>query len=321
MKLITTLFCLMLLLNSNAQTTVKLKINEFLGEESFAFNQESSNNLEDKFNVSRLQYYISNISIVHDTGKITPATGVYILVNAGNTTEFDLGEYDVADIEAINFSVGVNKPENHQDPTQWPNSHPLYPKSPSMHWGWTAGYRFVAMEGKAGASLSTTFQIHALGDYNYHKISIPTDAIEDNGDLIIELNADYAKAVENINIAQGVITHGDYDEAAELLRNFRDFVFSSSTGALNTLSLNEYSVNDFLNIYPNPSLSGDFVLRSENNGKINSYRIINSLGKVMQSNLEVNSTECSLAIKEKGIYYIEVLLITNKKVVKKVIVY
>ena len=108
---------------------------------------------------------------MHDTGKISQATGVYILANASQVLEVDLGSFDVTNVEAIKFSVGVNEPENHEDPTKWDSNHPLYPKSPSMHWGWASGYRFVALEGKTGDQLNKTFEIHALGDDNYHKIS------------------------------------------------------------------------------------------------------------------------------------------------------
>ena len=42
-----------------AQTNINLKINHLLKDKSFAFNQTAQNDLNNNFNVKRLEYYIS----------------------------------------------------------------------------------------------------------------------------------------------------------------------------------------------------------------------------------------------------------------------
>ncbi|MCG9880276.1 MAG: hypothetical protein MH472_06730, partial [Bacteroidia bacterium] len=156
-----------------AQKNVVLRVHHRLAGQPFAFNQASSNNLGNGFNLSRLEYYVSSIKVKHDGGMTMNATDVYALVKANATsTDIDLSSLSVNAIEGITFSIGVNAPQNNQDPTQWAAGHPLAPKSPSMHWGWTAGYRFVAMEGKTGSNLNTVFEIHALGNVNYFEQTI-----------------------------------------------------------------------------------------------------------------------------------------------------
>jgi len=223
-------FATLTIFSTSAQTTVKFQINHLLKDQAFAFNQKASNNLDNEFNVKRLEYYLSGISLTHDGGKITKASDVYILVNAGNAVDVDLGKFDITTLESINFSVGVDPTVNNQNPTQWSASHALSPKSPSMHWGWAAGYRFVALEGKTGSSLSTIFEIHALGNDNYFKISIPTKGAMDNGELVIELDADYTEALSNIDISGGLVIHGETDQAVRCLRNFTNTVFTSQEG-------------------------------------------------------------------------------------------
>jgi hypothetical protein len=306
----------MITMVSSAQTNVKFKINHKLGSADFSLNTGVQNNLGHDFELFRMQYYVSSISIVHDTGKVTPATGVYLLVDASKEVTFDLGSYDVENIEAINFSIGVNSPENNEDPTQWPTDHPLYPKAPSMHWGWASGYRFVAMEGEVGENLNTMFQIHALGNQNYFKISIPAAGQDVNGDLLIEINADYTKAVEDISISSGVVTHGDFGEAVQLLHNFRDHVYTSMEGTGNTLSVKDEAAVK-LAVYPNPS-AGNVSINTPNNELIEKVVVRNVMGQEISVNELTPSSNVSLHIEEKGMYFLDVYLRDQKKLVKKV---
>src|SRR5690606_31314969 len=100
--------------------------------------------------------------------------------------------------------------------------HPLGPKSPSMHWGWTAGYRFVAYEGSGGTNFSQTWQLHGLGNENYFQVTADVDVVDEGGVLMMDLNADYTRGVENIDLAAGTISHGTTSEAKTILENWRD---------------------------------------------------------------------------------------------------
>lgn len=212
---------------SFSQTSVYLRINHHLGSQPFAISTPAENNLGNTFSVSRLQYYISEIKVIYDGGKDTTIENKWILADASTTTEEFLGAWNFSNIEGVQFSVGVDPAVNHLDPSQYPSWHPLAPKSPSMHWGWTAGYRFVAMEGHSGPTLGQTFEIHALGDQNYFITHINTEGKDTLGQRIIDLYGDYTMALKDIDMSSGLIYHGEAAQGAILLLNFNTDVFSA----------------------------------------------------------------------------------------------
>lgn len=302
---------------SFAQTTVQLNINQMLGDEVFGYTKEGSNDLGNKFNVTRLQYYISNISLIHNGGEVTACEDVYILVNGNEDAKFILGAYEVDNIEAINFWIGVNAPENNDDPAKWPNGHALAPKFPSMHWGWSAGYRFVAIEGKSGDMLNRTYEVHALGNQNYFEVQIPVTAVDEAGTLMLNLNADYSNALSTINISNGVITHGDYAEAVTVLQNFANKVFTNADGEGNALGTNEYIYNSALKVYPNPS-NGVVNLALDNFTEDNLNLEITDLSGRLVLQKQFNGQQ-TIEL-QKGVYLVSLLNNGELKALKKLIV-
>jgi hypothetical protein len=147
------LFLLISILTFNkihAQKNVTLIINHKLGANNFAFNTTAQNDLMQNFQITRVDYYISGIKIIHDGGQITPVQD-YILVKGSYSVSEPLGSMNVTNVEGIKFSIGVDSPANNEDPAL--KLGPLAFQTPSMHWGWGAGYRFVALEGKVGNTL------------------------------------------------------------------------------------------------------------------------------------------------------------------------
>ncbi len=251
-----TLFLLILSLHSYVfgQTEITLSIQHTQGTEAFELGKTSTNNLNHQYKTDRLEYYISEISLIHDNGTETQIEDLYLLVDASETTSVSLGNFDVTNLEKVKFHVGVDSINNHGDPTLYHGTHPLSPQAPSMHWGWTAGYRFVAYEGYSGTNLNQQFQIHSLGDINYFTTVVDTEVSASNGTLDIILDADYSKALQDIAMNSGLIVHSDNLQARQLLENFRDHVFSNST-LTNTID----QINDQieLEIFPNPT--HDFI--------------------------------------------------------------
>jgi hypothetical protein len=291
-------------LNVSAQTDVKLTINHLLGSTPFAFNSEAENDLGDKVKLQRLEYYISGISITHDGGTVTDASDVYILVKANKIDTIELGNFDITNVESINFSVGVDPGVNNGDPAAWASFHPLAPKSPSMHWGWASGYRFVAIEGKSGTNFAQDFQIHALGNKNYFKQSIPTSATDVNGALVVSINADYTKAVSQIGMANGLIEHSENKEAAVCLRNFQTKVFSSLDGTGNTLSARDINVPNAFGINPVPSKGEVNIVLKDNRFYHGNMIVTDITGrKILNSPVGTSNT---ISIDKKGLYFLTI---------------
>ena len=201
-----------------AQQDVYLNVSHMLGNEAFSFNKQGVNDLGNTFTVNRLEYYISEITLIHDGGTESHVDDLWILVDAGTMTNELLGSFSITNLESVRFSIGVEPAYNHLDPATYSVLHPLGPKSPSMHWGWTSGYRFLAMEGLSGPSTNLVFEIHALGDANYHTISLATSGYMDGNDLVVGLDADYEQVLNQIDISQGSLYHGETGFACSCVR-------------------------------------------------------------------------------------------------------
>lgn len=299
---------------TQAQQNVSLKINHNLGNASFAFNQTAMNDLGNSFTVTRLQYYISEIKLTHDGGIVTNVPNTYILVDASTSTNVALGSFNITNLESISFGVGVEAPMNNADPNLHPSTHPLAPKSPSMHWGWSAGYRFVAFEGKTGTNMSQNWQIHALGNRNYRSQNIVTSGNLQNGVLIAELDADYTQGLAGITVNSNLLTHGEYNEAATLLANFQSGVFSQFTVGLNESNQNLLSFG----ISPNPS-NGQLRLKVNRKFSNLSYKVINVLGKEIMEGVLEGTENHTLSINQEGIFMVNLFnngeLIGSEKVI------
>lgn len=287
-----TLFLLILSLHSYVfgQTEITLSIQHTQGTAAFELGKTSTNNLNHQYKTDRLEYYISEISLIHDNGTETQIEDLYLLVDASETTSVSLGNFDVTNLEKVQFHIGVDSINNHGDPTLYHGTHPLSPQAPSMHWGWTAGYRFVAFEGYSGTNLNQQFQIHSLGDINYFTTVVDAEVSASNGTLDIILDADYSKALQDIEMNSGLIVHSDNLQARQLLENFRDYVFSSTT--LTNTSNEEVSSIQF-NIFPNPTtdLATISIAQESIAGNNLSLRVLDSKGAILIESLYNSQNE------------------------------
>jgi hypothetical protein len=199
-----------------------------------------------------LEYYLSEIKITHDGGQVTPVDSMWLLVRPVKDSLYNLGSFPgIQNVEAIQFSIGVDSTHNHLDPASWPSNHPLAPQNPEMQWGWSAGYRFAVIEGYAGTNLAKNFQIHALGDANYKTVSLNTIAENTGTGKTIHVNANYANMINGINVSAGLVVHASTGVAITLLNNMRDIVFTSTaTAVVDPAFTGSFQVS------PNPAASG-----------------------------------------------------------------
>lgn len=301
---------------SKAQKNVYLTIKNKLGSSDFAFNQASQNDLAQNFKVSRLDYYISSIVVIHDGGQQLPITNKYLLVKCNSNVSELIGALNVTSVEGIKFSIGVEAPTNNADPTQWTAPHPLAPQSPSMHWGWTAGYRFVAIEGKAGNNFNTDFQMHGLGNQNHFNQTHITGGTTVNNNIYINLDADYSKALKTININAGPIDHGVDATDLVVLQNFRDNVFTVGSGL--PTSVRDITILSNVVLYPNPTKSSFTIDFTQSNTAVTKVVITDLLGRVVKS-IPITSTLINESIENQGIYILQFidkdLIVGQKKVV------
>lgn len=269
-----------MIMEAQAQKNVTLSITHKLGANNFAFNTTAQNDLMQNFRITRVNYYISGIEIVHDGGISTPVPNKYILAKDSNNVSELLGSFDVTNVEGIKFSIGVESPTNNADPSLQPPGSPLALQEPSMHWGWAAGYRFVALEGKTGANFNTTFELHGFGNANYFQQTVSAPGVVNGNNITINLDADYTQALKGINVTSGPIKHGVNQEDLDMLKNFRAVVFKAGSGPT---SITNVSVDKNIRIYPNPNKGNIHIDLSKSSNSISHYKLMSMTGNVIES--------------------------------------
>ena len=285
-----------------AQKNISLVIYSKMANTPFELNKTVKNNMNQDFKFTRMSYYISGIKITHDTGKET-AINTYILVTDGQSITHNLGIQSITNIEAISFCIGIEAPINNADPSLQVSGTPLSYQNPSMHWGWSSGYRFVALEGITGNTFLTPFEMHSLGNANYFRQTIQTTGVNSGNNIAINLDAEYTLALKDINISSGPIHHGVNLTDLKVLQNFRDHVFTTGTGI--KVNINQAKAATF-SIYPNPT-AGKFVITFSENVIAENIVLIDLNGKTVLSIPFQN--EISVDPSHKGIF---MLLIKNK---------
>jgi hypothetical protein len=314
--IITIFFCFSL--SIFAQTDVSLKLNHKYGLTDFYVGEVSDNNLGNDFKTSRLEYYVSKISFVHDGGTETEVSlDVIDLVRPMDeiSTTIELGSYDVADITQVKFYIGVYTPINNEDPSLFDVSHPLGPKSPSMHWGWVAGYRFIAYEGTAGSGFSQTFQMHGLGNENYFQVVADVDVEVVDDVMVMNLDADYRQGLKDIDISSGVISHGAIGEAKQVLENFRDYVFKN-----NYVGISELSSTVDWSIFPNPSVDGKAMISIPADNTVKEIKLLNTLGETIRVINNPTETQVEIELESNGVYIIQLTTISDAIETKKLVI-
>ena len=318
MKQFLFLFTALLMFNANvfSQNMVKLNINHQLGSVPFALNTGAQNNLGDDFNISRLEYYLSQFTVVHDGGIETEINNVYALVDASAATVIDLGNHNITSVEAIRFYIGVDSATNHLDPASYDATHPLAPKSPSMHWGWSSGYRFVALEGKGSSNYNQDIELHGLGNNNYFQTEISSTATASNNEVIIDVYADYAFALSNISVNGGAFEHGFSGDALKVLSNFNKLVFKQHPTSIIDFS----EIKDF-SVFPNPTTGATNILIEATENSDYQVLITDVLGKKIEliTNLKSNQP-ISTQLEQAGLYFVQLVKDGQTVITKKLLV-
>ncbi len=177
-----------------------------------------------------LKYYLGDLSIVHDGGQILDLSESVYLIGDTTFTLF-LGQQSVNQIEEVNFLVGVPSRFNTeagalaQDISLYPETSALSFQSPSMYWGWAAGYMHMVVEGKADGNNDQNpealFQLHNFGDHSQAPVSL-TNVIQTNTNatqIDVFINCHIDRWLNNINLASVGILHGEDGLNLEVMQN------------------------------------------------------------------------------------------------------
>ena len=249
--------------------------------------------------VDYLNYYVSDVMITHDGGQILTASPAVFLVSMEEHLLF-LGNFQIENIEHIEFTLGVPERFNTQDGAEatdissYPAGHPLSFQDPGMYWGWAFGYMHVITAG------TPTFELHNVGPQLAKQISldvIPTET--SSAQIDIELYCNVDRWFNSILFSGMLISHGAGPENVQMMSNLlTEDVFSISAQAsipehINTQSF-VYQNQAGLNISNIPSHA-------------TSVKITDQLGRLVLAQNILGASELVLACEHEGIIFISLI--------------
>ena len=173
--------------------------------------------------LTRAEFYLSQVSLKNTGGDSLPFNQTYVLVDALKPDSvYMVGEVNSMNADKIQMFVGVDAEANHLDPASYDASHPLAYREPSMHWGWSAGYRFMAIEGfidnNADGIPESLFQFHNLSDalYKSVELTLPTDMSFGEP---LEITLDYTQLFDKMNLNGNLLQHGGGTQNKAMMAN------------------------------------------------------------------------------------------------------
>lgn len=181
------------------------------------------------FKLDHFDYYLSNVELTYDGGQTVLIDSVFLVEPQYHTLL--LGNFDISQIETIKFIVGVPKPLNTQAGSQaidislYPENHPLSFQSPSMYWGWAAGYMHMIIGGFADdngdGNLEAYFELHNLGNQNQILVEFP-NIIQTNtssSQIDIFMNCQVDRWINTVPLSTVGVLHGETGMNATILNN------------------------------------------------------------------------------------------------------
>lgn len=208
----------------NAQQWVNLNLNHYWNESAFNYGDIYADANGAAVEITRVQYYLSGISFTHDGGQETTLTDEYVLASA-NIANYSLDLAPITSLEKVSFNLGVDADHNHLDPNSYDQNHPLAPQNPNMHWGWTAGYKFLAIEGLVDSdgdqSPDKIFQFHVTGDDNYLTsiTDLETSGSSNGTVLEVTVKVNIANWLTNIDLIAAGVLHGVFPDNGTIMSN------------------------------------------------------------------------------------------------------
>jgi len=108
---------------------------------------------------------LSEVSLVReDDSRVLLGDGYLWVDFKSGRTSFDYDQsIPAGNYKAVHVKLGLDSAINHGDPTQWPAGHPLNGFVSGLHWGWSGGYIFQAIDGNwrnTGETKTSGFSFH-----------------------------------------------------------------------------------------------------------------------------------------------------------------
>lgn len=133
-----------------------VEFDNIVGERTLAFNNTASpysNAAGEKFTVSLVQYFISNVKVSKADGTtftVKQDSSYFLIKGADKTTRFAKVRVPEGDYTKLTFTLGIDSLRSTMDISKRTGVlDPSGGMDDGMYWGWNAGYIFFKMEGNS----------------------------------------------------------------------------------------------------------------------------------------------------------------------------
>jgi hypothetical protein len=201
-----------------AAPKLQLEITPVYGDQAFEIGTVYTTNQSYRMRVETMKTYISDVKLMAYNGDSTIVKDIAVhdfATSYNLSAEIKEGVYN-----SIKFSLGVPADRNKdQDPSQYPNSHPLsVAGSSGMFWTWNSGYIFTKFDGRLdlsgqqGAALIDPFAFHSGDDRLFRTVELPVEiTAEKDGSYSVRVKFDVKKIIDNsvdpIDLSIDFLTH------------------------------------------------------------------------------------------------------------------
>ncbi len=160
---------------------LKLEFDNVYKDADLAFNTAYVNSNGETVKITKAKYIVSNIVLTKEDGSTytVPKSQSYFIIDEANdaSTLLNLPNIPAANYTKVKFGIGVDQAQFNLGATGQ-GDFLAQAQAAGMMWSWSAGYKFVALEGtftSATVSTDTTFMLHTgqTGtDYNYTEVTV-----------------------------------------------------------------------------------------------------------------------------------------------------
>jgi cytochrome c peroxidase len=179
-----------------------------------------------RLRITRFAALVSGVALTRADGAQVQLDGQHGFIDAeSGRLAVALRNVPEGDYVGLEFQIGLAPAVNHADPAQWPAGHPLNPIVNGLHWGWSGGYVFAAIEGRwceAGETEERGFSYHLATDERLMRVGFVT-ALKISGATSARVALDLGKVLGSHRLASddgSESTHSGKDDmlAATLTR-------------------------------------------------------------------------------------------------------
>ncbi len=216
----------------SAQTDIELILQHKFEKSSFSLGQTYMTTSNQAIQISRLQYYLSDLELTHDGGQVFPFSNTYLLIN-GQQDNYQLGNVPatIEALEYIDFNLGLDAITNQNTPSDFAAGHPL--ENQDMYTTAQTSYIFLVIEGSIDTDNDNIpdapFVLRATNDDMLRHINLQSKLTSSDGNLKINLTVNIAKWLENIDLSIVGVQENNGIENAMMMDNTVDYTVFSST--------------------------------------------------------------------------------------------